>query len=224
MALIGGGLILLVTSGDRGTTLGIESDAFARTLYLGIWGVVLGASIFATRVPLGDVARNLAIWLFIILLLVAGYQYRYELQDVASRITAGIVPGSPLSVGADGQTVRLDMGMDGHFAARAEVDGATILFLVDTGATTTVLNARDAAAVGIDVDGLSYSIPVSTANGMARAARASVDEIRLAGIVRRRMTVLVAAPGSLDRSLLGMNFLGSLSGFDVRGDVMILRD
>ena len=29
---------------------------------------------------------------------------------------------------------------------------------------------------------------------------------------------------SLSQSLLGMNFIGSLSGFDVRGDRMILRD
>ncbi|TIU69747.1 MAG: TIGR02281 family clan AA aspartic protease, partial [Mesorhizobium sp.] len=38
------------------------------------------------------------------------------------------------------------------------------------------------------------------------------------------MTVMVAAPGMLEQSLLGMNFIGSLSGFDVRGDRMILRD
>ena len=44
------------------------------------------------------------------------------------------------------------------------------------------------------------------------------------GIVRKDMSVMVAAPGMLSQSLLGMNFIGSLSGFDVRGDRMILRD
>jgi aspartyl protease family protein len=38
------------------------------------------------------------------------------------------------------------------------------------------------------------------------------------------MTVLVAEAGMLEQTLLGMSFLGSLSGFDVRGDRMILRD
>ena len=36
--------------------------------------------------------------------------------------------------------------------------------------------------------------------------------------------VMVAAPGMLEQSLLGMNFISSLSGFDMRGDRMILRD
>ena len=58
IALIGGGLILLVTSGDRGTVFGLDDDAFARTLYLGVWGLVLAASIIATRMKLGDIARN----------------------------------------------------------------------------------------------------------------------------------------------------------------------
>ena len=42
--------------------------------------------------------------------------------------------------------------------------------------------------------------------------------------MRKNVPVLVAAAGPLDQSLLGMNFIGTLSGFDVRGDRMILRD
>ena len=45
-----------------------------------------------------------------------------------------------------------------------------------------------------------------------------------AALAARNAAVLVAPPGSLWQSLLGMNFIGSLSGFDVRGDRMILRD
>ncbi|WP_127597441.1 TIGR02281 family clan AA aspartic protease [Nitratireductor alexandrii] len=223
IALIGGGLILLVTSGDRGTVFGLDDDAFARTLYLGVWGLVLAASIIATRMKLGDIARNVAVWLLIILVLVAGYQYRYELQDVASRITAGIVPGSPMSI-EGGSAVRLDKRGDGHFGARAQVDGATVHFVVDTGASSIVLTAADAGRAGIDVAALSFRVPVSTANGVARAAATSVGTITLGPIERNGLAVLVAAPGALGQSLLGMNFLETLAGFDVRGDVMILRD
>ena len=57
-----------------------------------------------------------------------------------------------------------------------------------------------------------------------RAARATAEEIRIGNILRRRQTILVAQDGMLDRSLLGMSFLSSLSGYDVRGDRMVLID
>ncbi len=225
MAILGAGLILLVVNHDSGTTLGLENEAFAQTLYMGVWGVVLGAALLGSRIPFGEVARNLAVWLLIALVLMTGYQYRYELQDVASRLTAGLIPGSPLSISdGDGIAVMLEKRANGHFEARGEVDGKQVEFLIDTGATTTVLTASDARHVGIDVDALSFSIPVSTANGTARAARASVGEIRIGDISRVRLPLLVAEPGRLGQSLLGMNFLGTLSGFDVRGDRLILRD
>lgn len=226
MALIGGGLILLVLNHEGGSTLGLDNDVFASTLYLGILGLVLGAGVFAYGQSLGHVARNLAAWLAIILVLVAGYQYRYELQDVASRLTAGLVPGSPLSVGfAEGGTaVRLDKLDNGHFEVRGTVDGATVHFVVDTGATTTVLTAEDARRAGIEVAALSFTLPVSTANGVTQAARTRARELAIGTIERRDFPVLVAAPGSLGQSLLGMNFIGSLSAFEMRGDVMILRD
>ena len=226
LALIGGGLILLVVNHDSGQTFGLPNDAFAESLYLGIWGIVLAAAILASGMRLGDVARQLAIWTLIILALVAGYQYRYELQDVAYRVTGGLVPGSPLTIREDGGqiSVMLDKSRNGHFEARATVDGVPIRLLVDTGATTTVISNADASKVGIDTDSLRFNVPVMTANGPGRAARATADSISVGDITRRRVPILVAEPGRLGQSLLGMNFLGTLSGFDVRGDRLILRD
>jgi aspartyl protease family protein len=56
------------------------------------------------------------------------------------------------------------------------------------------------------------------------AAGARTEELAIGGIVRKNLPVLVAAPGTLGQSLLGMNFIATLSGFDVRGDRMTLRD
>ncbi len=226
MALLAAGLVALVATNDAGTVLGMESGSFASVLYLGVLALVIGAGMIGRRIPLASTLKTVTAWLVILLVLVGGYQYRYELQDVASRITAGFVPGSPISVlSADGENaVRLEKLAHGHFGALAEVDGETVDFLVDTGATTTVLSAADAERIGIDVGNLNFGIPISTANGVARAARTVVDEIRIGTISRSRLPILVAAPGTLSQSLLGMNFIGSLSGFDVRRDVMILRD
>jgi aspartyl protease family protein len=87
-----------------------------------------------------------------------------------------------------------------------------------------VLTSLDASRAGIDTARLNYDLPVMTANGLAQAASATADEISVGTIKRRHMDVLVAAPGSLGQSLLGMNFINSLSGFDMRGDRMILYD
>jgi aspartyl protease family protein len=226
LAILGIGLVLLMASGDTGTVLGLEDDAFARTLYLGVFSLVVAAGIIGSGLRFGQIARTMAVWLLIILALMAGYQYRYELQDVANRITAGLVPGSPLSVtDEDGRAaVMVDRLANGHFELRVTVNGADLPMMVDTGATSTVLTSADAERAGYDVASLAFNVPISTANGQATAARVTADEIAVGGIVRSRVPMLVANAGQLERSLLGMNFIGTLSGFDMRGERLILRD
>jgi aspartyl protease family protein len=226
MIVIGAGVVLLMLNDSAGSTFGVENYDFSRLIWLGALVALIGAGLLRSGRPLGTMARNLGTWAVIVLALIAGYQYRYELQDFASRVTAGLVPGSPLALGlADGHaTVTLDKAGNGHFEARIMVNGTPVRAVVDTGATSTVLTAQDAQAAGFNPAALNYTIPVSTANGMARAAVVRTDELAIGGIVRKDMPVMIAAPGMLGQSLLGMNFIGSLSGFDVRGDRMILRD
>lgn len=220
------GAVLLLLSGDSGRVFGIEDEIFAHTLYLGTLGVVIAAGIRGSGLRFGQTLRSAAIWLAIILLLVTGYQYRYELQDVANRVTAGLVPGSPLSgTDADGRiSVMLERMGNGHFEVRALVNAASVTVMIDTGATSTVLTSDDARRAGLSPQDLSFTVPVTTANGRAHAARAVVEEIRVGDIVRKKVPVLVAASGRLDQSLLGMNFIGTLSGFDMRGERLILHD
>ncbi|OHV88209.1 TIGR02281 family clan AA aspartic protease [Mesorhizobium sp. ORS 3428] len=226
MLVIGVGLILLMMNDSAGSTFGIENRDFSRLIWVGVLVAVIGASLVRSGRPLGGLARNLGIWAAIVLALIAAYQYRYELQDVASRVTAGLVPGSPLALGVDNghATVMLDKADNGHFEARIMVNGRPVRAVVDTGATSTVLTAEDAQAAGFNPAALNFTVAVATANGMARAATVRTNEVAIGGIVRKDMPVMVAAPGMLEQSLLGMNFIGSLSGFDVRGDRMTLRD
>ncbi|RVD68859.1 MAG: TIGR02281 family clan AA aspartic protease [Mesorhizobium sp.] len=226
MVVIGAGALLLMLNDSAGSTFGVDNYDFSRLIWLGAFGTLIGAGLLRSGRPLGDMARNLGTWAAIVLALIAGYQYRYELQDVASRVTAGLIPGSPLALGVeDGHaTVTLDKADNGHFEARILVNGAAVRAVVDTGATSIVLTAEDAQAAGFNPAALNFTISVSTANGMARAAAVKTDEVAIGGIVRKDMAVMIAAPGMLGQSLLGMNFIGSLSGFDVRGDRMVLRD
>lgn len=226
IALIGATLLLLMANNDSGSTLGIQNDDFARFAYMSIWGVVLGSALLGSGIPLGHFLRSMAVWIIIILALVAGYQYRYELQDVGHRITAGLIPGSPIS-NRDGNgviTVTLAKADNGHFEVRGEVNGATVPFMVDTGASSIVLSSEDARRAGLNPDELSYKTPIMTANGTTTAANVTLDSVKIGAIERRNIRAMVAQDGRMAGSLLGMNFLNTLSGFSVRGDRLILSD
>lgn len=226
LGILAAGLLLLVFNHDAGSIFGLGNDQFASLLTAGLLVTTLSAGIVAARPSFGEVTRNIAGWLVIILVLLTGYLYRYELQDFGSRLTAGLIPGSPLSVtDSEGNvTVTVEKLGNGHFEARAMIDAKPVRVMIDTGASTTVLTVEDARAVGIDVEALRFAVPVSTANGVTEAARARVQSITIGAIERGPLPILVAQPGSLTQSLLGMNFMGTLSGYDVRGDRMVLRD
>jgi aspartyl protease family protein len=226
MVILGGALVLLLVNNDAGTTFGMANDDFAQAAKLGAIAVLIAAGLVGRRIPMGEFTRNVALWLLAALVLVAGYQYRYELQDVASRVTAGLVPSSPVaSFDTEGRaTVMLDRALRGHFETTVRIDGKPVDVMIDTGASATVLTSADARHVGIDVDALSFTVPVSTANGTAQAARAVAGEITIGDITRHNVPMLVAQQGALGQSLLGMNFIGTLSGFDMRGGRLTLRD
>ncbi len=225
LLILAAGLLVLLLKGSGGTAFGLHEDDFGQLVYLGALAAVVGAGVLA-RSNVSATLRSIAMWLAIVLIFVAGYQYRYELQDVASRVSAGLVPGSPLSItDADGRaSVMMEKRPNGHFEVRGSVQGAPIDFLVDTGATSTVLSAEDARSAGFDVSALSFTIPVSTANGTATAARARASEITVGNIIRRNQNIMVAEEGALEQSLLGMSFISTLSGFDMRGNRLTLRD
>lgn len=219
-------ILLLMSGGDDGTTLGLANDNFARAAYMGIWGVVLASGILASGIKLSDFARNMAIWAVIILALVAGYQYRYDLQDVGSRITAGLIPGSPISGrNSEGSlTVTLAKSANGHFEVNGRVNDARVHFLVDTGASSVVLSREDAERAGLDTAALRYTVPIMTANGNATAASITIAKLQIGDIERHNIRAMVTREGLMSGSLLGMNFLQTLDGFTVRGDQLILID
>ncbi len=119
IAFIGAALILLVANDESGVTFGMENSDFARMVYLSAWALVLAPAVLFSGLRLGDFARNLALWLLIALILVAGYQYRYELQDFGNRATGGIIPAAPSFVpplpAAPGERSAAMWG-DGHLA------------------------------------------------------------------------------------------------------------
>jgi aspartyl protease family protein len=107
-------------------------------------------------------------------------------------------------------TVSLERGSDGHFRANAEINGRSIGVLVDTGATLVALSYEDAAAAGISVGTSDFRYVSNTANGQARFARVTLDQVRIGNVVVRNVPAAVSEPGRLGITLLGMSFLGQL--------------
>jgi aspartyl protease family protein len=51
----------------------------------------------------------------------------------------------------------------------------------------------------------------------------TLDRLAVGDIVERAVPALIAQPGQLRTSLLGMSFLNRLDGWEVRGDKLVMR-
>lgn len=120
------------------------------------------------------------------------------------------------------RSVTLTAGRDGHFFARAEINGRSVAVLVDTGASAVLLSHDDASAIGLEPHASDYTIETRTANGTGRAAPVQLDYVRIGDIEVRNLRGIVAEPGALHVTLLGMDFIGRLGRFEMRGRELLL--
>lgn len=206
-------------------TIGISGDQTAALIATGLFAVVISAGVFGSGIGFGKIIKQLSIWFLIIVGLTAGYEYRYELQDVANRVGGGLLPGSAISTLSDDGMLTVAITKRGnHFLTNGTINDVDQRFIVDTGASTIVLTNESAQNSGIPVEDLSYSVRVSTANGSTNAAAVRLERVTIGDIERQNLQALIAQPGDLEVNLLGMNFLDTLTGFDVRGDRLLLRN
>ena len=160
------------------------------------------------------------LWIVLAVVLVVGYSYRYELHDVADRVMAELVPGHVIS---RGRTVEVARTVNGDFDVTAQINGAHVAMVLDTGASSVVLTREDAKAAGLPLEVLAYTTNIETANGRTRAAPVTLDRLAIGGLVEHSVAALVAQPGQLKTSLLGMSFLNRLQSWEVRGDRLLLH-
>lgn len=170
-----------------------------------------------------DIARMATaatVWAALFIALTGFYAYRFEASDIAGRIAGEFFPSEP-QVGRGGEVI-INRRLSGEFVIAARVNGARVSFLFDTGASAVVLTAADARRAGVNAGSLDFDTPVSTANGAARAADVVLDQIAIGPIVMRNVPALVARPGALDESLLGMSFLERLKSYAVERNRLVL--
>lgn len=220
--------IALVVSNDAGTIAGMSNEAFARLVACGAILIFLGGALTSSyRGRFFEAVKHLASWAAVMVFLVALYAYRGELAMVADRVIGELTPqGSQINVTAPqgtGQAVRIKRGWTGHFVANAKIKDKGVEMIVDTGASTVVLRHEDAKKLGINMRSLRYTVPVQTANGSSYAARVELDSITIGKVALRGVEALIAKPGSLHQSLLGMSFLSRLRSYEFAGEYLELR-
>lgn len=103
------------------------------------------------------------------------------------------------------QKATLAADPNGHFFAQGQVNGGSVRFLVDTGATLIALPGSIADRLGIDYR-MGRRGMIQTAAGPALAYKVKLDEVRLGGIRLRNVDAVVLQSG-LGVALLGMSFL-----------------
>lgn len=220
-SLVIGGIVLMFFH-DQGTILGVANDDFAQIIVLGTLTAAIGSSVlWRYRGRMGEGLKAVGIWVLIALALVAIYAYRFEIKNVGLNIMAAIVPG--MVVQTDPNSITIHRSENNHFILNGRVNGQSIRLLLDTGASLIVLTVDDAETVGINTENLIYSTPVNTANGRTSAAPVILRRVAIGAIAVDHVRAMVAQPGSLNESLLGMSFLNRLPSWQVERDRLILR-
>ena len=115
-------------------------------------------------------------------------------------------------------------GQNGHFITQAYINNQTLQVLVDTGASAVALSYEDADRVGLSPRLLSFDVPVSTANGMVKAARAKLSKVEIDNVRVDDVDALVLPQGALHGTLLGMSFLSRLTSFGSENGTLTLKN
>ena len=107
------------------------------------------------------------------------------------------------------QNVTLSADARGHFVTMGSINGGSVRFLVDTGATLVALPAAEARRLGIDYLRGERG-QVQTANGVAVAYRVKLDTVKIGDIEVNNVDALVSENDAMGVTLLGMSFLNRM--------------
>ncbi len=125
-------------------------------------------------------------------------QRRTLTLDGQVRISAADSPGA-------GTTIVLSADGGGHFWANGTINGKSMRFLVDTGATNVSMSQSLAEKIGLDYRSGQRGIS-STANGQVQAYRVPLTSVRV-GEVELYNVAATIVPVPMDYVLLGNSFL-----------------
>ncbi len=189
-----------------------------------IWGiaciVMLVGSLAARRLPIGQMAKMALAWVAIFAALFVLFSFRFELLAVWERVKSDFSGTAGQSV--VGEAIELKRQDDGHYWVQVEINGKPVNFMIDSGATTTAVNAETAKETGVEVDSGGFPVIINTANGAVQAQRGNAKSLQI-GPLKLNDHHVVVSENFGETNVLGMNFLDSLKSWKVENNVMTLQ-
>ena len=113
------------------------------------------------------------------------------------------------SAARGGDTVTLIADSRGHFTTIGVVNGVSLRFLVDTGASSVVLSSADARRAGVNYLTGTRGL-TQTANGVVPVYTVKLDTLRIGDITLNNVDAAVIEGDRLPLALLGMSFLNRM--------------
>ena len=117
--------------------------------------------------------------------------------------------GGSGAAGGTGTRISLSVGPGGHFTTSGNINGGTVQFMVDTGASVIAMGEADAERLGLDYR-KGKPLQVGTANGVSMARGITLASVRIQNVELRNVEAVVT-PQPMPFVLLGNSFLSRFS-------------
>lgn len=114
--------------------------------------------------------------------------------------------GAPAADGSGKIVMTADT--QGHFYTTGNINGTSVRFIVDTGASMISLGAADARRIGLDFNRGQKAVS-QTANGQAVVSKIQLDTVRIGDITLHNVDALIHQ-NDMPMALLGMSFLNRM--------------
>ncbi|MBK5265594.1 MAG: TIGR02281 family clan AA aspartic protease [Alphaproteobacteria bacterium] len=182
--------------------------------------VLVGSALLSRRWSLTG-ALGMVLWWVVIFAIALGlFSYRSQISSVANHVKSEVTGEARQQV--EGDTLRIQKSLDGHFWVDGLVNGNHMRFLIDSGASVTAVSESAAIGAGLNIDQSGFPMMLTTANGSIEARRSNIAMLEI-GPLRSSDLAIVVSPAFGDVNVLGMNFLSQLKSWRVEGDEMILE-
>ena len=123
------------------------------------------------------------------------------------------------SLAGDKRQITLQRGRHGHYLLTGKINGFSVDFLVDTGASSVSIPADFAERIGLR---RGNPIRISTANGISTAYQTQINSLQMGELEIRNATAHIN-PGLSDEVLLGMSVLKHYELVQ-RGETLVIRE